>query len=125
LIVKEVAVDKEALVKRLLETAEKLVTLEIVTVVGTYDGKTNQPGANSKMMRTRMNLLEGDRITEVDPEFVTGPLSSLRDFHAQAEKQGHDIIKGNIEAIEKMLGLLERLPGAGAPANVTPISAAK
>lgn len=117
--------DKEALVKRLLETAEKLVTLEIVTVVGTYDGKTNQPGANSKMMRTRMNLLEGDRITEVDPEFVNGPLSSLREFHAQAEKQGHDIIKGNIEAIEKMLGLLERLPSAGAPANVTPISAAK
>lgn len=117
--------DKEALVKRLLETFEKLTTLEIVTVVGTYDGKTNQPGANAKMMRTRLNLLEGDKITEVDPEFVTGNLASLRDFHAQAEKQGHDIIKGNIEAIEKMLGLLDRLPATAAPANVTPISAAK
>ena len=116
--------DKEGLLKRLAETAEKLVTLEIVTVVGTYDGKTNQLGANSKMMRTRLNLLEGDKITEVDPDFVTGPLAPLRDFHVQAEKQGHDIIKGNIEAIEKMLSLLERLPGA-APANVTPIAAAK
>jgi hypothetical protein len=118
-------VDKEALVKKLLETAEKLVTLEIVTVVGTYDGKTNTPGPSSKMMRTRLNLLEGDKITEVDPEFVNGPLAALRDFHAQAEKQSHDIIKGNIEAIEKMLALLERLPGGSAPANVTPIAAAK
>ena len=116
--------DKEGLVKKLLETAEKLVTLEIVTVVGTYDGKTNTPGPSSKMMRTRLNLLEGDKITEVDPEFVSGPFAPLRDFHAQAEKQSHDIIKGNIEAIEKMLSLLERLPGA-APANVTPIAAAK
>ena len=116
--------DKEGLVKKLLETVEKLVTLEIVTVVGTYDGKTDQLGPNSKMMRTRLNLLQGDKITEVDPEFVNGQLSALRDFHAQAEKQGHDIIKGNIEAIEKMLALLERLPGT-APANVTPIAAAK
>ena len=48
--------DKEGLVKKLLETAVKLVTLEIVTVVGTYDGKTNTLGPSSKMMRTRLVL---------------------------------------------------------------------
>ena len=116
--------DKAGLVKKLLETAGKLVTLEIVTVVGTYDDKINMPGPSSKMMRTRLNLLEGDKITEVDPEFVNGSLSTLREFHAQAEKQSHDIIKGNIEAIERMLAFLERLPGGG-PANVTPMAAAK
>ena len=117
--------DKESLVRQLIDSADRLVTLEIVTVVGTYDTKTNQPGAGSKMVRTRLNLLDGDKVTEVDPDFVSGPLASLRDFHVQAEKQGHDIIKGNIEAIEKMLGLLERLPSAAAPANVVPMTAAK
>ena len=118
--------DKDGIVKRLLDTAEQLVTLEIVTVVGTYDAKTNTPGANSKMMRTRLSLLDGDKITEVDPDFVTGPFASLRGFHAEAEKQGNDIIKANIETIEKLLGLLERLRGGSAPvATVTSIAAAK
>ena len=111
--------DKEAFAKKVLDAFENLVTLEIVTVVGTYDSKANQPGPGAKMMRTRLNLLDGDKVTEIDPDFATGPLASLRDFHAQVEKQGHDIIKANLETIEKMLGLLDRLrgtsPAGGAP----------
>ena len=117
--------DKEGFVKKILEAAEQLVTLEIVTVVGTYDAKTHQPGASSKMMRTRLNLLDGDKITEVDPDFVTGPLTSLRGYHADAEKQGNDIIKANLETIEKMLGLLDKLGPRTAAAAISPVSVVK
>lgn len=111
--------DKEAFAKRVLDAVENLVTLEIVTVVGTYDVKTNQPGPGAKMMRTRLNLLDGDKVTEIDPEIATGALASLREYHAQTERQGNEIIKANLETIEKMLGLLERLnppsPAGGPP----------
>jgi len=118
-------VDKEGFAKKILEAAERLVTLEIVTVVGTYDSKTNQPGASSKMMRTRLNLLDGDKVTEVDPDFVTGPLTSLRGYHADTEKQGHDIIKANLETLEKMLGLLDKLPGSTSAAATSPVAVVK
>lgn len=117
--------DKEGFVKRILDAAEQLVTLEIVTVVGTYDRKTHQAGANSKMMRTRLNLLDGDRITEVDPDFVTGPLTSLRGYHADAEKQGNDIIKANLETIERMIGLLDKLRSSTAATPMTLVAAVK
>ena len=103
--------DREAFTKRVLDAFENLVTLEIVTVVGTYDTKTNQPGPGGKMMRTRLNLLDGDKVTEIDPELATGSLASLREYHAQTERQGSDLIKANLETIERMLGLLERLRG--------------
>lgn len=101
--------DKEAFTKRVLEALENLVTLKIVTVVGTYDAKASQPGPGTKMMRTRLNLLDGDRVTEIDPEFASGALAPLRDYHAQMEKQGNDIIKANIETIEKLIGMLAKL----------------
>lgn len=111
--------DREAFTRRVLDAVENLVTLEIVTVVGTYDAKTNQPGPGAKMMRTRLNLLDGDKVTEIDPELATGSLASLREYHAQTEKQGNDIIKANLETIERMLGLLDRLR-APAPAGGPP-----
>jgi hypothetical protein len=102
--------DKDAFVKKIQDAFEKLVTLEVVTVVGTYDTQTKQPSPGSKMIRTRLNLLDGNKVTEIDPEIATGSLASLREYHAQIEKQANDLIKANLETIERMLRLLGQLP---------------
>jgi hypothetical protein len=100
---------KQELQKAISDALGKLVTLEIVTVVGTYDTTARLPGAGAKMMRTRLNLLQGDKVTEIDEAFVTGPLAGLRDYHAQTEAAGHEIIKANLAALEKLLELVEKL----------------
>ena len=101
--------DLDAFAKKVQDAFEKLVTLEVVTVVGTYDAQTKQPGPGSKMIRTRLNLLDGNKVTEMDPEIATGGLASLRDYHAQIEKQSNDLLKANLEAIERMLRLADQL----------------
>lgn len=91
------------------DSFEKLLTLEIVTVVGTYDAKTRTPGSSSKMIRTRLDLLQGDKVTEFDEAFTNGALTELRDYHAKAEASGHAIITSNLATLEKLLATLGRL----------------
>jgi hypothetical protein len=57
-------------------------------------------------MRTRINLAEGDITTEIDPAFLTGDYTALRDFHAAREKQATDIIKANIDMLERLFNLV-------------------
>jgi hypothetical protein len=94
---------------KIVKALENMMTLQIVTVVGTYDSATNAVGTNSKMMRTSLNLLLGNKVTEVDEAFVTGPFAPLRDYHAQAEQGGHAIFSANLEILEKLLGIAGRL----------------
>ena len=73
----------QELEQKLHDSLEKLLTLEIVTVVGTYDAKTKTPGSSSKMIRTRLDILQGDKVTEIDEAFSNEPLTALRDYHAK------------------------------------------
>ena len=103
------------LIEEINKAFDKLVSLEIRTVVGltTFDATTKQftldPQGKPKQMRTVINLLEGNITTEIDPEFVTGAYQSLRDYHSAREREGSAIVKANIEALEKLVALARDL----------------
>ncbi len=97
---------------------KNLVTLEIITVVGQVEFKTdankNKKGLpdiditkNPKAILTKIDLLQGDIKTIYDPEFVTGQYQSLKDFHKSREDQGYQIIKDNIDALKNLYNLVK------------------
>jgi hypothetical protein len=63
-------------------------------------------------------LLQGDIKTSIAKEFVDGgPYASVRAFHQDREKQGNEIIKGNVEALMSLLGLAHAVGEAPAVAG--------
>ena len=59
-----------------------------------------------KVIHTRIDLLQGDVVTQMDEEFATGKYQSLRDYHASHEKQGNEIIQANIKTLKSLFELL-------------------
>jgi hypothetical protein len=106
-----------------LEDLKKAVvnakTLEITTAVGpiTWDAAKEDyvpvAGPTIKAMKTKIDLFEGDMTTQMDPEFATGALQSVRDYHMKMQSDGRDIIKKNVEALESLFGLATRLKKGG------------
>jgi hypothetical protein len=97
----EVAV---SLPERILQALENLVTLRITTTV--------VAGTDEKSIVTDIDLLQGDITTIFAKEFVDGgPYESLRAFHQEREKQGNEIIQGNVEALKSLLGLAQAAGG--------------
>jgi hypothetical protein len=100
------------LIDSLEKSIDNLVTLKIITSVGptTEAGQAPAAGATpaapTKALVTTINLLQGDITTEIDPAYLTPEYKPLWDFHSAREKQGADIIKANIEAIEKLFKLI-------------------
>ncbi|MBI4300188.1 MAG: hypothetical protein HY677_03555 [Chloroflexi bacterium] len=95
---------------------EKLVSLEIVTAVGPIKGGETSNAdidwdQNPKVILTRIDLLQGDIKTVFDPVFVTGEYQSLRDFHANREKEGHEIVLKNIAALRALYSLAQEWLG--------------
>ena len=93
-----------------------MVTLEIVTAVGTVQPSTRdahgargeaQIDPDAKLLRTRVDLLQGDITTELDPAFVTGDYREFRAFHAERERQAVEIVKSNIEVVRALLSLIQ------------------
>lgn len=102
---------------------ENLVTLEIVTAVGPVQPTTrNKDGVKvqaatdpaAKLLRTSIDLLQGDITTEMDAAFVTGPYQDLRAFHQAREAQAMEIVKGNIEAVKALVALIQGRQGGDA-----------
>jgi hypothetical protein len=104
------------LLGKLERSLENLATLEIVTAVGSVQPTTRDangirkelsvdPGA--KILRTRIDLVQGDLTTEMDPAFVTGDYKDLRAFHSEREKQAMDTVKANIEALKALISLIQ------------------
>ncbi len=101
------------LTKRISDSLERLLTLEIITAVGTVDpaqhGEPNWPDLASvekpQMIVSKINLLDGDIRTIFGEAFVTGDYKSLVDYHAAREKQGFEIINNNIAALKALLQL--------------------
>jgi len=90
--------------------------LEIITVVGPVKVETGPEGkikvsipedATTKAMVSRIDLIDGDVRNLIDPAFVTGDLTSLRDFHNDQVKKGNDIIVKNIEAVVELAKKIE------------------
>lgn len=104
------------IVGKLENALEDLITLEIVTAVGTVQpsvrdesGKKKaialDPGA--KIIRTRIDLIQGDITTEIDPAFVNGDLTALWSFQEGREKQATEMLRSNIEALKSLVLFIE------------------
>jgi len=116
--------DVKGLIASIEDSLEELVTLEIITAVGTVeptardaDGKKTKLGIDpgAKLLRTRFSLLAGDITTEMDPAFVTGEYQSLRQFHADRESQAWGIVKSNVEALKSIIDLINTHGAKGEP----------
>ncbi|SRR6266568_663683 len=109
----------EEFLKKLEAALKELVTLEITTVVGNIGYPVNPvaPIPDAKVIHTRIDLVQGDISTEMSPEFVTGTLTGLRDYHLKREEQAAAIIKANVEMLEKLFHLVidVRRQSAAAP----------
>jgi hypothetical protein len=107
---------KGSFVARIKGAINNLVTLEIVTAVGkvkaTGTGKRHLDVAwddEPVAILTQVDLLQGDIKTCFHEDFVTGKYASLRDFHETREKQGHQIVKDNIQALKELLEFVKGL----------------
>ena len=109
------------IVEKVAAALENLVTLEIITAVGQVapkkEGDTTWPSIDNvtdpEMIVTKINLLDGDIQTIFGEAFVTGDYQSLQAYHADREKQGHQIIKDNIAALQELLKLARNLDDSG------------
>ncbi len=104
--------DTATFLEKVRSSLEKLVTLDIQTVVGHLTPESLQSASltytpESKILLTRVNLLAGDSVTVFPPEFLTDEYTALRAFHMDQVKDGHAIIQGNIAALEKLLALVQ------------------
>lgn len=105
------------LVQKITASLDKLVTLEIITAVGSVgpkgEGDNNWPDVanmtNPQMIVSKMNLLDGDIQTIFGEAFVTGDYKSLQGYHAEREKQGHAVIQSNIDTLKSLLQLARSL----------------
>lgn len=107
----------------LLEDLKKAVvnakTLEITTAVGpiSWDAAKQEyvPAADAtvKAMKTKIDLFEGDILTQMDQEFATGGLQALREFHLKTQGDGKDIVKRNVEALEALFALVLKIKKGG------------
>ena len=94
--------------ERVLAAINSAITLDISTIV--------ESNAGEKSMKTKINMAAGDIETRISEEFVgDGPYASLREFHQRREEQGHDIVKGNVDALLSLLGLFKQTESAAQP----------
>jgi len=90
-------------------------SLEITTAVGPISWDVAKQDyvpttdATVKAMKTKIDLFGGDITTQMDPDFATGGLQSVRDYHLKTQGDGNDIIKKNVEALEGLFELALRL----------------
>ena len=92
------------IIRDIIDKADKIKTLEIKTIIGEFslnsDGKINFDSDNSKTKAiiTQIDLLEGDITTALHEKFLEAPYNKIREFHADREKDGRDIIEKNIKS---------------------------
>jgi hypothetical protein len=105
-------------VKRIEKALEELVTLNIVTVIGTakIDAALTEAGwdrskitlaADSKVIWTSIDLVQGDVTTVIHPELQGDAGRELRAFHHDRETQGLAIIHQNVAALQGLVKLLD------------------
>jgi len=105
--------DKVSFLDKAIAGLSNLTRLEVNTLVGDYSfnktGDTNttiDPASTKERMCSQINMISGDITTAMTEKFVT-EYKELRDYHLIRENQGHDIVKKNIEVLEKILGAIK------------------
>lgn len=97
-----------ALAHAIEDKIEKLTELEIRTVVGSFDPNALDADGGLKardgvhVLRTTIDLLDGDIRTELDEWFLTDERKAILDMHMQRERQGGEIIQANVAALKSM-----------------------
>ncbi len=99
-----------AFIQDVMNSINHLKTLEIRTVIGKFkwndkDKKIEYKEGEVKQILTQVDLLGGDITTLLSDDFLEAPYSQIRDFHAEREKHGHEIIEGNIKALKELMDL--------------------
>lgn len=92
------------------EKLSDLVTLEIKTIVGDYRVTQDEQiyirqEGDFKIIKSTIGLLDGEITTLMSNDLIDERFDWLRDFHAQREEKGHEIIARNIEAIRSLFQL--------------------
>ena len=100
-----------SLFDKILSKLNDLTTLEIKTIIGDHtiaaNGKVNiDTSKNADVIFTKIDLLDGDITSGFNPKFLQPPYDAVKDYHAQREREGKDIIKKNIETLEALLKLV-------------------
>jgi len=98
------------IIKKIQDHIEKMVTLEITTAVGevTMDPATGKATVDGPAMVSKIDLLQGDILTGMHTEFVTGQYVDLRAFHEERVKAGQAIVEGNIKALQALIELFKK-----------------
>lgn len=106
-------------IEEIKQRLEELKTLNIKTVVGKFDlddkGKIAYKEGEAKIIITRIDLLEGDITTAFSDEFLEPPYDKIREYHAEKEKQGREIITANINALKELINLINTVRKPGEP----------
>jgi hypothetical protein len=107
---------KKSLFDQIKEGIGSLKTLEIRTIIGKFkwDDKTKQityQEGEVKVILTQIDLLDGDITTAFSEDFLKEPYDKIREYHADREKRGQEIINGNLKALQELLNLILRLAG--------------
>ncbi len=98
-------------VNNIEQTLSDLTTLEIKTIIGEYrvDTEANVTPVDRegdfKVIKSELNLLQGDITTYISSELVGDKYIWIRDFHARKEEKGHQIVRDNIGAIKALFEL--------------------
>ena len=113
--------------KKIIEILEGLEQLKVVTVVGTTtvtpensegdELKVTVDPKTSKAIESIIHLVTGDVTTKIDPDFLTGNLAGMRDFHNQQVTNGKEVIATNFKALtdlgEKIGDQIEKYLASG------------
>lgn len=102
-----------------LKTAlSEVIELEIVTWVVPADQDdlgqdTPENALPGHLMRTRINLVDGDIDNEIGSHFVgSGPYTELRQFHLEQVQKGQDTIQKNLTNLKQLFEILvEKIHG--------------
>ena len=95
----------------IIQKVENLGTLEIRTVIGKFKwnedtSKIDYQEGDVKVIMTQIDLVGGDITTAFSEEFLKEPYDKIRDFHAEREKRGQEIIDGNLKALKELIDLV-------------------
>jgi hypothetical protein len=95
----------------IIQKIEKLGTLEIRTVIGKFKWDQEKSAiqyqeGEVKVIMTQINLVGGDITTAFSEDFLKEPYDKIREFHAEREKRGQEIVDGNLKALEALIDLI-------------------
>ncbi len=83
---------------KVIKALDGLAALNVETIV--------VDKAGNKTIKTEMDLIGGDIRTRIDKDFITGELTSVREFHNQQVTNAREVVSSNVAA---MVDLAEKI----------------